>query len=346
MTSLLGAAAHPVADGRALPMAEFVAASGLLSVVVGVSKDPNAKVTLLLVSSTLRKPVLAVKAPTTAGAAEMVEAERRMLRRLPELLPDALLETVPRFLHTVEFAGRSAIVTTAAAGCPMMADYLRRGDVLATRAEAHFAALDRWLGSLHMARAGPPGPIDMDGGVIALLKARFMDDARVASDVDHLAEIHDRLRQHSVPRTVVHGDLWFGNVLLENDRVSGVVDWEEATTRGEPVRDLVRFALTYALYLDWRTRAGRRVRGIPGLRASAWGAGIEFGLHGAGWFPDLFRGFLQNGLDRLGAPRDLWRDAVLAGVAEMAVRCDDANFGRKNLTLFRRLSASHHTRRS
>ena len=94
----------------------------------------------------------------------------------------------------------------------------------------------------------------------------------------------------------MHGDLWFGNLFLERDEVSGVVDWEEAQTRGEPVRDLARFAVAYALYLDWRTRTRRGVRGLPGLRASGWGAGVEFGLSGAGWFPDLF---LQRRLNSL-----------------------------------------------
>ena len=77
---------------------------------------------------------------------------------------------------------------------------------------------------------------------------------------------------------------------------TGVVDWEDADLRGEPVRDLIRFAIAYALYLDRGTRPGRRVRGFPGLRASRWGAGIGFGINGSGWFPELFRGFVRDGL--------------------------------------------------
>ena len=86
------------------------------------------------------------------------------------------------------------------------------------------------------------------------------------------AELHEKLRQQSVPRTTVHGDLWSGNILVAGGKVTGVVDWECGRVSGEPVRDLVRFALMYALYLDRRTKPGRRVVGHPGLRAGEWGA--------------------------------------------------------------------------
>ena len=60
----------------------------------------------------------------------------------------------------------------------------------------------------------------------------------------------------------MHGDYWPGNLLLHRGRVSGVVDWEAGALAGEPLRDVVRFVLSYALYLDRHTRAGR-----PGRRA-------------------------------------------------------------------------------
>ena len=151
--------------------------------------------------------------------------------------------------------------------------------------------------------------------------------------------IHARLRLNQVPRTVVHGDFWFGNILVSGGRVSGVVDWEAATTRGEPVRDLVRFANMYALYLDRRTRRGRRVAGHRGLRADRWGAGLEYAIGGTGWFPTIYRRFLEDGLARLGAEPKSWRDAALAGVAEVAALTDHGDFARFHLELFRRLTS-------
>ena len=109
---------------------------------------------------------------------------------------------------------------------------------------------------------------------------------------------------------------------------------------GEPVRDLVRFANMYALYLDRGVRAGRAVPGHLGLRAGAWGAGIEYALYGAGWFPSLYRSFIEDGLMRLGADPWLWHDAALAGIAEVAALTDHEEFARLHLELFRRLSST------
>jgi hypothetical protein len=83
----------------------------------------------------------------------------------------------------------------------------------------------------------------------------------------------------------------------------------------------------YALYLD----AGAK-------RSPLWGAGVDFAMNGTGWFPDLFREFLEDGLRRLGASPGLWRDAALAGLAEVAARTDDPAYGRSHLELFRRLA--------
>jgi hypothetical protein len=107
---------------------------------------------------------------------------------------------------------------------------------------------------------------------------------------------------------------------------------------GEPVRDLARFALMYALYLDRRTRAGRRVAGHAELRSGTWGAGVDYALDGSGWFPDLFSRFLSEGLTRLGASPASWRDAALAGIAEVAAFTDHDEFARRHLELFRRLA--------
>jgi hypothetical protein len=104
------------------------------------------------------------------------------------------------------------------------------------------------------------------------------------------------------------------------------------------VRDLARFAIMYALYLDSGPSAARWPRGFHGKRTRPWGAGVEFALNGTGWFPDVFRDFLRAGLLRLGASPDVWRDAALAGLADVAARTDDPAYGRLHLELFRRLA--------
>jgi aminoglycoside phosphotransferase (APT) family kinase protein len=318
---------------------DFVAASGLHSVVVGTSKDPNAKITMLLVSPATRRPVLAVKAPTTDAAARAVEHERRLLVDLHEHRAAGPWGAIPRVVDSVEFDGRPALVMTAVQGMQMTTSYMRRRHTASyASVAADFAAVETWLANLQDETADRAAPIDMDEGVVSRLRSRFADDERLGADLDQLVEVYARLRQNAVPRAVVHGDLWFGNVLLTGGRVSGVVDWEAGATLGEPVRDLVRFALMYALYLDRDTTLGRRVPGHPGLRADTWGAGVEYALDGTGWFPDLFQRFLGDGLKRLGASPAAWRDAVLAGIAEVAALTDDLEFARLHLELFRRIA--------
>jgi aminoglycoside phosphotransferase (APT) family kinase protein len=321
------------------PLWEYVRTSGLRSLVVCASKTPNAKIIVLLVSPATGRSVFAVKVPTTDAAARAVEAEGRVLVALAGLGPD-LSATIPRIVDLVEFEGRPGLVLTAVEGMPMKTAYLRwRHTATPERVGADFAAIASWVAELQRRTAGMPAPLEMGAGVASRLASRFSDAGDLRDDLDRLGEICTRLRRNTTPRTAVHGDLWVGNVLLERDRVSGVVDWEDGAASGEPVRDLVRFALMYALFLDRRTRVGRRVAGHRVLRAGDWGAGVAYALDGAGWFPELFRRFLQDGLTRLGASPSSWRDAALAGIAEVAAFTDDEDFAQLHLELFRRLAS-------
>jgi aminoglycoside phosphotransferase (APT) family kinase protein len=320
-----------------LSLSDFLAESKLRSVVVGTSKDPNAKITILLTAPQLRRVVAAVKVPTTDEAAGVVASEACMLRRLAEMAPE-LRTTVPRDIGTIDFHGRPGLVMTAVPGASMLTSYGRRGRGADRRVAGHFSAAGEWLARLQRATATERAPLDMDGGVAARLETRFGDDDRIGDDLERLAAIHARLARSMAPRTAVHGDFWYGNVLLENGVASGVVDWEAGEISGEPVRDLVRFSHMYALFLDRGTAPGRRVPGHPQLRAGTWGAGVEYALSGSGWFSDLVRTFLQAGLARLGAAPEGWRDAALAGIAEVAALTDHPEFARSNLELFRRLA--------
>ncbi len=340
MTELLSVDAPrvPAGDAPAASVMELLRGTpGHRAVVVGPSKDPNAKVTLLLVSDHTGLPVMAVKVPTTPLAAAAVESETAALLELHARYPDVALETVPRVVRTVEFESLRAVVMTAVRGTPMTSEYMRGGGSLRTRTETHLRAVSEWLASFHSATAAGSAAIDMDAGVTSGLRARFHDDERLPDDLASLAAIHAGLRTEFAPRTVVHGDLWFGNVLVERGRVTGVVDWEAACLCGEPVRDLARFAIMYALYLDHGTSVARRLRVFDRKRSRPWGAGVEFALNGTGWFPELFRAFLRDGLRRLGASPAVWREAALAGLADVAARTDDPAYGRLHLELFRRL---------
>jgi aminoglycoside phosphotransferase (APT) family kinase protein len=316
---------------------DYVDVTGSRTLVVAASKDPNAKVSLLLVSPVTGEPELAVKAPTTEGAAAAVERERRALVDLARLDLGDVGETIPRVVDTLDFDGRIALVTTAVRGRPMSTAYLAwRHTARHSSVAADFAAAGAWLTRFqNRTTTAVPAP---EPGIAQSLLARFGEDVGIEADVEELAALEQRADAERVSATAIHGDFWFGNVLTTAGRVSGVVDWEAGSVIGNPVRDLVRFANMYALYLDRANGRRLRVRGQRGLRTGEFGAGLEFALAGNGWFPALFREFVAGGLERVGASRDSWRAAVLVGVAEVAASTDDTTFARHHLELFRRLT--------
>jgi lipopolysaccharide/colanic/teichoic acid biosynthesis glycosyltransferase len=338
---------HPTAStASADPIRrEELGASDLLDVpemetiVVALSKDPNAKLTVLLLPRGGSRPVLAVKVPTTEAAEATILAERRVLSELRDRLPATLQATIPSTIEQLDVDGRPILVATALPGSPMATRY-HAWRHLATPAavRADFGMVEAWLARFQSATAGPPMPIDMDGGTTEVLRRRFAGDPSLDRALVRLSAIYARLNRSTTPRTAVHGDFWFGNLLTTDDEISGVIDWESASTCGEPVRDLVRFATTYSLYLDRHTAAGGRVAGHRGLRTGAWGSGIEFAVYGKGWFPDLFREFVSGGLARLGADPDCWLEATLAGLAEVSATADHDSFARLHWQLFARLS--------
>jgi hypothetical protein len=310
------------------------------TVVLALSKDPNGKLTVLLIPHGSSRPAVAVKVSTTEAAEASIAAERRVLSELRERMPDTILATIPRIANLPGVAAHSVLATSALPGSPMTTRYHAWRHVATEAAvQADFTAAETWLARFQGATAGSAEPLDMDGGRTAVLRRRFARDPFLDEVLARLGAIHARLRGSRTPRTAVHGDFWFGNLLLVGPDISGVIDWEAGDMVGEPVRDLVRFGLAYALYLDRHTRAGRHVAGHRGLRAGEWGCGIEFALTGEGWFPNLFRRFIRDGLARLGADPDSWRDATLAGIAEVAATADDDAFASLHWRLFDRLSS-------
>jgi aminoglycoside phosphotransferase (APT) family kinase protein len=307
--------------------------------VLGASRDANGKVTVLVLPHTVGRPRLAIKVPTTDAGAAAVTRERRMLDALHRLNSSVIESTAPFPAESLTAAGREAMVLTLLPGTPLTTLYHRWGHTRSPRRVARdLGAVAEWLARLHHETVDGDAHVDMDGGTVRRLAQRFAQDPELAAVVVRVERACAVLQRHRSPRTVVHGDLWCGNVLVRDGAVTGVVDWEEAELRGEPLRDLARFALTYALYLDRHTHPGALVAGHPGLHANAWGCGIDYLLYGNGWICDLLRAFLRLGMRRLGVPGELWREAVVAGVAEVAARADDEDFARAHLRVLARLA--------
>jgi aminoglycoside phosphotransferase (APT) family kinase protein len=314
------------------PLADVIARPGTRVVLLAGSRDPNAKMTLVLIDD--YGPAFTVKIPTTAAAAQVVRAEGDLLTALSRLGLGSLDATLPRALGYFSAAGRPALVTTALLGAPMTVRYHAwRHTARRRRVQSDFTAAGTWLADLQRRTAGHSEQVTFLDDMLDQLYRRFPGYPGLSALRRRLAPEAARLAEFATPRTVVHGDYWLGNLLMIDDRVAGVVDWEAGVLAGEPLRDLARFAVSYSLYLDRHTRPGRRVRGHRRLRADRWGAGIAYALNGTGWFPDLVRAYVVEALERLGIAPDLWRATLLAGVAEVAATADHPEFARDHLDL-------------
>lgn len=340
-----GAVAPPRRPGTALAdqlhvlLRDIVGPADCRLVVVSMSKDENPKATVLAFVGADRHPSLVVKVARTEGASASVRREAVALHRLATLDPALLGHTVPRLVDTRSVDGRAVLVTTACAGQPMSIPYHRWHHTASPAlVGADFAVAATWLRQLsalvtpdQSGSAWPTG--SSTDGVLELpdrISRRWPGDP-LAAEVTEWAEGRGRMLR--VDRSgVVHGDFWCGNVLRAADRVSGVVDWEHAGW-GDPLRDRVRFALSYALYLDRHTPAGARVTGHRALVAGRWGDPIRYAVLGDTWFPSLVADFVGDGLVATGRSRGLWRDALVLGLVEIAATSDHAEFARRHLDL-------------
>jgi aminoglycoside phosphotransferase (APT) family kinase protein len=310
--------------------------SGDPVVLLATTKDPNGKLTVLSVDSDGQTAVRVNKVALTRTAAEALRRERSALQSIRTHLT-ALEDTIPQILQT--FEGDRALVMSGLPGEPLTRRYHQwRHTRQPSRVRADFEAVGRWLAQMQALPTGPPAPVTMLAGVADVLSHRFRGWSQCDSALAGVAEVERRLQLAHTPRTVVHGDFWAGNVLLNNGVVSGVVDWEFSQLVGEPIHDIARFALTYSLYLDRHTKHGTRVRGHPGLRADRWGAGIRYAIHGEGWYPTLVHGFLRDGLSRLGAHALDVSDVLLAELATIAAESDDDDFALAHIQLFTTLA--------
>jgi aminoglycoside phosphotransferase (APT) family kinase protein len=328
-------------------LAAFIDQAGGRAACLALSRDPNAKVTILLFPPGAARPAYVAKVPTTDAAALSVEREAERLAEVGDRVTGPVSATIPKLVTTVEHLGRPVLIMTALPGQSMLAAYHSwRHTARREAVAADFTAAGDWLAGLHDA-VGGNGAADgneraslarMLDGVADALARRFGGQPGADTALADLAALHGRLEGHQTPQSVVHGDFWAGNLLTERGRALGVIDWEHACLTGSPVRDLARFATSYSQYLDRHTRRGHRVAGHPGLRAARWGAGVEYAIDGAGWYPDLVRSFVMSGLKRLGASPSCWRDVLLADLATTAATADQDEFARNHLLLFSRLT--------
>jgi aminoglycoside phosphotransferase (APT) family kinase protein len=331
--------AATVRDG--LPVAEVLARPGTRTVLLAGSRDPNAKLTLILLDG--YGAAFVVKVPTTGESARVVQEEGELLEAVRRMPIGRLATTVPQPLGYLDAEDLPALVTNALAGTPMNVRYHAwRHTARRRRVRADFAAAGAWLAELQTRTAGRRAPVVLLDDALDRIGSRFADHPDLPALRSRLAGPADRLSHCATPRTVVHGDYWYGNLLVARERratrVVGVVDWEAGARSGEPLRDVARFAVSYALYLDRHVRPGHRVPGHRGLRADSWGAGLMHAARGTGWFGAVIREYLVAAAERLGLPGRIWPDIMLAGIADVAATADHPDFARDHVELLVRLT--------
>ncbi len=316
-------------SGRLL---DGAAAPGVL---ISASRDPDAKLTFVTTGArTAGAERLAVKIPATDAAGVAVDREGRMLVDVRRLGLGPLAATLPRYVDSLDVDGRPVLVSTAVPGVPMSIAYhrwghtARRGPVR-DDVEAAFG----WLAQFQAATSRAEAPAPWPAQVLEQVCGRWDGHPALAPARLRLERAVRALAGTRTLTTAVHGDFWFGNLLTDDGRVSGVVDWEGAVLHGSPLPDAVRFVLSYGLYLDRHTRPGHRVLGHPRLVRTGFAPGIGYTLCGAGWFPDLARRALAGHLQQAGVSPALWYDAALVGVGEVAATANDDDFGAGHLEL-------------
>jgi hypothetical protein len=307
---------------------------GLRTIMLDGSRDLNAGLTMLLIPDGADQPRLAVKLATSKAAADVLSREASVLAQLQRRVMPEVGPTLPRPAGSFTADGMLALATSVVPGIPMRTRYHSyRHLARPALVRADFAAAGAWLASLQRDSMAAVAPISLLDGVPELICARWPEDRRARALASQLGPVAARLGAGRTPRTVVHGDFWAGNVLLTGEVVTGVVDWPGGQLAGEPLRDVARFALSYALYLDRHTRPGRAVAGHRGLHADGWGAGVRYAVAGRHWFGRVVSGFVTAALARLGAPRALWSDVLLAGIAEVAATADHPDFAARHRDL-------------
>jgi hypothetical protein len=321
---------------------ELLASPNVHGLLLTASRDPDAKFTFLVAAGpkARQRVELAVKIPSTAAAGIAVEQEGRVLVAIRRHPLHEVASTVPRYVESRHIEGRPVLVSTALEGTPMSVRY--HAFLHTARPREVARDLDQalaWLVRFQEVTTHGIGRITWPDEVAADLAGRWDGDPRMPVATARLAGARLRLCAQTTPLTAVHGDYWFGNVLVGDRGVTGVIDWECGAGSGQPLRDLARFALSYALYLDRHTREGRRVLGHPRLRRVGIAPASPTPCSVAAGCRHWSRDFLGNGLVALGLPRSLWYDVALVGIAEVAASSNSDAFGAEHLALLSSLPA-------
>ena len=236
--------------------------------------------------------VVVAKVARSRQGEQVLEQEAASARCWQEAGWRVARDTCPRVLDHDE----GVLWLSAVPGRSMLVEYLSARHLRRrTAVTADFARAARWLDDLQLQSRGEAILLPE---LLALHEEAFEQVSELVPEARGLfAEALESLAlacPDGVPSTAVHGDFWMGNLLVDAERVTGVVDLELSSGRGIPLLDVLKLPLSYALYLD---TAGR-LRPRPGTWAHL--VGFEEVFLGRGHLARSAEAFVRGRLHRLG----------------------------------------------
>ena len=339
---------------RSLTDVDF-AGEPVSGLVLGIDRDPLAKVTLLLFDR--RGTACAVaKVAREPGSEPALHREYEALARLGRE-PTEVSRQVPRPLLLERLGGRLVLATTALPGGPLSVDYYTPGHVSDPElVRRDFTMAGRWLAEFQQATVSGTvrlGDELVERHVRPVLR-RYLDladepegEEREACEL--ILAAAGRLPAGSAAVGPVHGDFAIGNLLVRRGRLCGVVDWEQSIPCGVLLTDVLKFAASYSCFLD--RAAPPRHGSMPGHQGWADAArrwpppsdwpnhtGFLYGFHGDGWYPELVRAFVAFHADRLGLPPEAVPVLLATFAAEQATVLRNPAYAEGYRQLFRVLA--------
>jgi hypothetical protein len=310
-------------------------------VVFGIDSDPKAKVTLILFDAA-GTPRAVAKVARDQSVESALRAEHGALLDLASI-PSPRRPTLPAPLMLERVRGRLTLVSTAVRGAPMSVRYYEPGHV----SDPHKVARDfdragEWLADLRASTGS--GSVEITPVSFTRLVQPVVDRYRSCIGWDSweqelflsLVRGADAVSGAMLPLSFVHGDFAIGNILLDGDAVSGVVDWECARANDAPFYDVFKLAASYSSYLDRAAAdAHGNVVGHVGWRharrmfgETEWGnlIGFMYGFYGEGWFPEVVRRYVSDQTARMGVPPQLARLFLPVFIAEQAAALDNPTY--------------------
>jgi hypothetical protein len=282
-------------------------------------------------------PVVA-KLPRYGSHNDSLQREAAGLERVSRAVGDTIAAAIPRSLGIHRVDGTDVLLQTGLGGRHLVAE-TASGRLSPAGLARQLDVVLSWCDALQAAS----GHSELvDNGLIATKLeplaeaglAALGGDRRVAALLDQTLEQARSLNGTSLPMVVVHGDYWAGNVLVERERVVGVVDWERSTIDDLPFWDPVKAVGSAAYHLD-------RYRSIPKRGAAAlpeWGdmgpwndiadprfaVGFRAAFVQPGWLADTARHALVSAFDRAGIPRGWLPVATTLYLVRQIVQADDS----------------------